>query len=410
MTQVKNLELLAPAGDWEKLKIAVLYGADAVYLGGRQFSLRAGAGNFNDQDMLEGIQFAHCHGVKVYVAVNVFAHNDDLAKLPAYLEFLAKAGADAVIASDPGIIATVLEAQPGLPVHLSTQANTTNWASAALWKRLGLQRIVLARELSWLEMKEIGERVDIELEAFVHGAMCMSYSGRCLLSNFLTGRDANRGDCAQSCRWRYHLVEEKRPGQYFPVEEDSRGTYFMSSKDLCLLPYIPKLADAGVTSLKIEGRMKSIHYLATVVKTYRQALDSFMQNPSAYQVEPGWLDEITKVSHREYTTGFFLGDQGKTATVEPEQSSYTRRVSFVGLVLGQDEQNGRTVVEQRNNFRAGEGLEVLTPRGDNFYVEGYKIFDKQTGEPMEAAPHPQQIIHLSLEQKLPPMSMLRRIL
>ncbi len=406
---MKPLELLAPAGDLEKLKIAVLYGADAVYLGGRQFSLRAGAGNFSEKEMLEGIEFAHSHGVKVYVAVNIFAHNQDLEGLPGYLESLVQAGADAVIASDPGVIAEILRLQPGLPVHLSTQANTTNWASAAFWQKAGLRRIVLARELSRQEIKEIAGRVDVELEAFVHGAMCMSYSGRCLLSNFLTGRDANQGDCAQSCRWRYHLVEEKRPGQYFPVEEDARGTYFMSSKDLCLLPYIPELVDAGVSSFKIEGRMKSIHYLATVVKTYRQALDSYLQNPAAYKVEPQWLDEITKVSHREYTTGFFLGDQGETATVEPDQSSYTRRTSFVGLVLGK-EPGGRVVVEQRNHFKAGESLEVLTPQGENFTIEVSAIYNGATGEAMEAAPHPQQVVHLEVDRGLPVLSMLRRIL
>ncbi|AEF95054.1 peptidase U32 [Desulfotomaculum nigrificans CO-1-SRB] len=406
---MKKLELLAPAGDLEKLKIAVLYGADAVYLGGRQFSLRAGAGNFDDNEMLEGIKFAHSRNVKVYVAINIYAHNPDLEKLPSYLEFLARAGVDAVIASDPGVIDMTLRLQPGLPIHLSTQANTTNWASAAFWQRLGLQRVVLARELSLAEIKEIGARVDVELEAFVHGAMCMSYSGRCLLSNFLTGRDANRGDCAQSCRWRYYLVEEKRPGQYFPVEEDSRGTYFMSSKDLCLLDYIPQLAAAGVTSFKIEGRMKSIHYLATVVKIYRQALDSYLKNPAAYTVKPEWMDEITKVSHREYTTGFLLGDQGRTATVEPGQSSYTRRASFVGLVLGQDEATGRLVVEQRNNFKVGEELEALTPTGDNRQVKVQAIFDGETGEPMDVAPHPQQILQLSVDHPLPPMAMLRRI-
>jgi len=406
---LSSLELLAPAGDLEKLKIAVLYGADAVYLGGRQFSLRAGAANFDDKNMLEGITFAHRHNVKVYVAVNIYAHNPDLETLPAYLQFIARAGADGVIASDPGVIDMILKLQPDLPIHLSTQANTTNWASAAFWKRLGVQRIVLARELSLEEIKEIGSRVDIELEAFVHGAMCMAYSGRCLLSNFMTGRDANRGDCAQSCRWRYHLVEEKRPGQYFPVEEDARGTYFMSSKDLCLLEYLPQLAQAGVTSFKIEGRMKSIHYLATVVKTYRQAIDSYLKNPAGYQALPQWMEEIRKVSHREYTTGFLLGDQGKTATVEPAQSTYTRLAAFVGLVLGYNEETGRIIVEQRNNFKAGESLEVLVPRGDNRTLTVAAIYDGETGEQMEVAPHPQQIVELPVDEPVPPMSMLRRI-
>ncbi|AQS58390.1 peptidase U32 family protein [Desulforamulus ferrireducens] len=406
---MRNLELLAPAGDLEKLRIAVLYGADAVYLGGRQFSLRAGAGNFDDQELLAGIDFAHRHNVKVYVAVNIYAHNQDLDKLPDYLDFIAQAGADAVIASDPGVIDMVLRLQPKLAVHLSTQANTTNWASAAFWQRLGVQRIVLARELSLPEIKGIGERVDIELESFVHGAMCMSYSGRCLLSNFMTGRDANRGDCAQSCRWRYHLVEEKRPGQYFPVEEDERGTYFMSSKDLCLLEYIPQLAEAGISSFKIEGRMKSIHYLATVVKVYRQALDAYLTNPQGYSVKPEWLAEIKKVSHREYTTGFLLGDQGQTATVERNANSYTRLAAFVGLVQNYDQETGRIIVEQRNNFRLGETLEVLTAKGDNLTITINEMYDGVTGEPIEVAPHPQQIVQITVQQPIPPMSMLRRL-
>lgn len=405
---MSSLELLAPAGDLEKLKIAVLYGADAVYLGGQQFSLRAGAGNFDRKELLEGINFAHKNHVKVYVAINIYAHNEDLDSLPEYLDFLAQAGADGVIASDPGIIDTVKRMQPCLPIHLSTQANTTNWASAAFWRRIGLQRVVLARELSLQEIKGISRKVNIELEAFVHGAMCMSYSGRCLLSNYLTGRDANSGDCAQSCRWRYHLVEEKRPGQYFPVEEDARGTYFMSSKDLCLLEYIPDLVQAGVTSFKIEGRMKSIHYLATIVKIYRQAINAYLSNPEEFRAKPQWLDEITKVSHREYTTGFLLGDGGRTATVEPGQSSYTRRASFVGLVLSGERQEGRILVEQRNNFKTGDLLEVLTPREFNQTLLVTGIFDGETGQKMEVAPHPQQIIHLTSDIDIPNMSMLRR--
>ncbi|GAB6182035.1 U32 family peptidase [Desulfotomaculum defluvii] len=406
---MRRIELLAPAGDLEKLKIAVLYGADAVYLGGQQFSLRAGAANFNNEDLVKGVQFAHQHNVKVYVAANIFAHNSDLTDLPEYLQFLVAAGVDGVIVSDPGIIDTIMQLQIKLPIHLSTQANTTNWASAAFWKRLGIERIVLARELSLQEIKEIRQRVDIELEAFIHGAMCMSYSGRCLLSNYMTGRDANRGDCAQSCRWKYHLVEEKRPGQYFPVEEDERGTYFMSSKDLCLMEYIPQMVEAGVTSFKIEGRMKSIHYLATVVKAYRQALDTFIKNPAAYQIKEQWLDEIRKVSHREYTTGFLLGDQGRTATVEPGQKSYTRLAAFVGLVLSYNQESQRIIVEQRNNFKVGDKLEIMTPSGENKSLRVTAMFDGETGEPLEVAPHPQQIVELSVQQRVEPMSMLRRI-
>lgn len=405
--QARNkLELVAPAGNPEKLKIAVLYGADAVYLGGREFSLRAEAGNFNEEEMQEGIRFAHEHGVKAYIAVNVFARNRDIEKLPAYLELLAGTGADGVIASDPGIIALIREKIPHLPVHISTQANTTNWLSARFWEHQGVKRIVLARELSLKEIREIASRVNAELEAFVHGAMCMAYSGRCLLSSVLTGRDANQGDCAQPCRWKYYLLEEKRPGQYFPVEEDQRGSYILSSRDLCLIDYIPNLAEAGVTAFKIEGRMKSIHYLATAVKVYRQAIDSFIKNPSAYRVLPEWLEELSKISTRDYTTGFLSG-QEKVA--ETGVRHIPSPCTFVGLVLGYDSERNIAIVEQRNNFKAGERLEVLTPRGENARICIKAIYDRETGEEIKAAPHPRQTVLIPIGMEIPPMSMLRRI-
>lgn len=408
MIKMIKPELLAPAGDMEKLKVAVIYGADAVYLGGQQFSLRAGATNFDRQELQAGIAFAHSHGVKIYVTANVFAHNQDLDNLAEYFRFLAESGADAVIASDPGVISILQEAAPDLPVHLSTQANTTNWASARFWQTLGVRRIVLARELALDEINQIHKRVAIELEAFVHGAMCMSYSGRCLLSNFMTGRDANRGDCAQACRWRYALMEEKRPGQYFPVEEDSRGTYFMSSKDLCLIHYLPQLVQAGVSSLKIEGRMKSIHYVGTLVKAYRAAIDTYVQDPEHYQVQPTWWQEINKVSHRDYTTGFLLGRPGEEGQLAGSDKSYQRPVSFVGLVRGHQSQTGLTEVEQRNNFKVGDRLEVLCPRGDNFISTVTRMFDHQ-GQPLTIAPHPQQTVYLPLGRVLEPMTMLRKI-
>jgi putative protease len=275
-------ELLAPAGDLEKLKIAILYGADAVYLGGRHFGLRAGAGNFAPDELTAGVDFAHTNGAKVYVTVNIFAHNRDLELLPGYLASLVDAGVDGVIVSDPGVLDLVRTGFPQLPVHLSTQANTTNWAAARFWSRQGVSRIILARELSLAEIKEISSKVEADLEIFVHGAMCMAYSGRCLLSNYLTGRDANRGDCAQSCRWQYTLMEEKRPGECFPVEEDERGTYILSSRDLCLIEHIPELMEAGIKSFKIEGRMKSANYVASVVKAYRAALDAYQHDPHNY--------------------------------------------------------------------------------------------------------------------------------
>lgn len=404
---MKKPELLAPAGNLEKLKAAVIYGADAVYLGGKQFSLRAGAGNFEREELAAGLEFAHRYGAKVYVAVNIYAHNPDLDALPAYFNRLYEMGVDGVIVSDPGVISIVRQTTPDLPIHLSTQANTTNWLSARFWQGQGVKRIVLARELSLEEIKQIASRVDIELEIFVHGAMCMAYSGRCLLSNFLTGRDANRGDCAQPCRWRYYLMEEKRPGQYFPLEEDNRGTYFMSSRDLCLIEYLPQLIDAGVTSLKIEGRMKSLHYVATVVKSYRQAIDRYFANPDAYTFDQSLLDEISKVSHRDYTTGFIFGRPGIEAQSD-KSSQYRRDYRFVGVVKGYDHLSKTADVEQRNNFAVGDTIEVLQPKGENFIFTVKEIYDAE-GNPQPSAPHPQQQLKIPLPQPALKWSMLRQI-
>lgn len=401
-------ELLAPAGNLEKLKTAVVYGADAVYAGGKEFSLRAGAGNFDREDIIEGVQFAHARKKAVYIAVNVFARNQDFEKLPEYLRFLSKAGVDGIIISDPGMLALARDIIPEMPVHLSTQANTTNLASARFWERLGVHRVVLARELSLFEIREIAAGTQAELEVFVHGAMCISYSGRCLLSNYFTGRDANRGDCAQSCRWRYYLMEEKRPGQYFPVEEDERGSYILSSRELCLIEHLPLLIDAGVRSFKIEGRNKSIHYVATVTKAYREALDAYfasIDKPKGYQFNPEWLKEIGKVSNREYTTGFLFGHPG------PEGQNYggelyRRPYSFVGVVRDCSE-NGVAVVEQRNKFVRGEQVEIFTPRGKGFMQKIQDMYDEE-GREIEAAPHPRQLVKMHLKQPVPPYSILRR--
>lgn len=398
-------ELLAPAGDLEKLKAAVIYGADAVYLGGKQFSLRAGAANFDRETLATGVEYAHRHGAKVYVAVNIFAHNDDLTELPEYVKFLEQVGVDAVIASDPGVISIIRSISPNLAIHLSTQANSTNWASVQFWQQQGVSRVVLARELSLKEITTIAQKVPIELEVFVHGAMCMAYSGRCLLSNYLTGRDANRGDCAQACRWKYSLMEEKRPGQYFPVLEDERGTYFMSSRDLSLIEYIPLLIQAGVSSFKIEGRMKSVHYVATVVKCYRQAIDQFLADPDNYQFNPQWLKEIAKVSHREYTTGFLFGQPGREAQ-SPNANHDTRNYRFVGLVRSY--QSGMATVEQRNNFAVGDQVEVMQPQGDNFVMTVKEIWNEE-GERVPNAPHPQQILHIPMPQPVESWSMIRQI-
>lgn len=397
-------EILAPAGNPEKLKIAVIYGADAVYLGGEQYSLRAAAGNFSLPEMAEGIAFAHRYGCKVYVAVNIFAHNRDLAGLPAYLKELAALQVDGLIISDPGVLALARETVPEVPIHLSTQANTTNWASVRFWQKQGVKRIVLARELSLEEIKEIRQKTQMELEAFVHGAMCMAYSGRCLLSSYLTGRSANRGACTHPCRWRYRLVEETRPGQYMPITEDERGTYILSTRDLCMISHIPELVQAGLDSWKIEGRMKSIHYVATVVKTYREALDLYWEDPERYRFREEWLSELQKVSDRGFTTGFYFRPP-HLEEKEPGQRP-SPEVQFVGLVL--DHQfPGPALVEQRNRFGPGDWLEVLQPQGELIAFRLEKLYD-ESGAPIESAPHAQQKVYIEAPGQLAPYSILRR--
>ncbi len=400
-------ELLAPAGDMEKLRAAVIYGADAVYLGGKRFGLRMGAENFDIGEIAEAVDFTHTRGVRLYVTVNIFAHNRDLDGLPEYLYHLRETGIDGIIVADPGVFAVASREVPDLPVHISTQANVTNRESAALWERLGARRLVLARELSLEEIDTIRKSVTLELEVFVHGAMCISYSGRCLLSNYMTGRDANLGDCAQACRWRYALQEEKRPGQFFPVAEDGRGTYILSSRDLCLLDHIPGLIRAGVCSFKIEGRVKGVHYVATVVKVYREAIDRYLDNPSGYKTDPAWLEELGKVSNRDYTTGFISGGPD-TAGQGHVEKIYRRPYSFVGIVVDYNPTTGMAEIQQRNRFGAGETLEVLAPPGEpGGTIRVEKMFDGE-GSPIELAPHPCQTVMLPVPYPLSPHSMLRR--
>ena len=402
---MKKPELLAPAGTMEKLQMALAYGADAAYLGGTQFGLRAFGGNFTNEEIRAAVQLAHGMGRKVYVTVNVFPHNDDLVALPDYLRFLAEAGVDAVLVADLGVFMCAREVAPALPVHISTQANNVNWRTVRAWQELGAARVVLARELSREEIREIRWQTDVELELFVHGAMCISYSGRCLLSSYFTGRDANRGGCAQSCRWQYALVEESRPGEYYPVAEDERGTYIMNSKDLCLLPYLDEVAASGIDSLKIEGRMKSVHYVASVVKAYRMALDAACAG-TPYEVREEWIEELGKVSHRAYTTGFFLGK-----TTEADQiygsSSYEQTSDFVGLVRAYDAESGLATVEQRNNMKLGQEIEIFQPRGASFRQELREMWDAD-GQPITAAPHPQQIVRIRMTQAVEENSILRR--
>lgn len=404
---LKAPELLAPAGSLEKLKVAVLYGADAVYLGGASFGLREGADNFTIEEIEEGVEFAHSRGVKVYVTVNIIPHNRDLVELPAYLRELQRLKVDALIVSDPGIIEIVKETIPNMEIHLSTQANAVNWRSVRFWHEQGVARVVLARELSLEEIRETREKVPgVGLEVFVHGAMCISYSGRCLLSNYMTGRSANLGQCAQSCRWQYHLMEEKRPGEYYPIIEDERGTYIFNSKDLCVIEHLPELIAAGLDSFKIEGRMKSVHYAATVTTIYRQAIDNYMRAPEHYQFNPEWLEELKSVSHRHYTTGFYFGKPG-AAEHNYDSSAYVRNYDFMGFVLEYLPEEREAIVEVRSKFFKGDTMEIFGPATPPFKIELSYIKDEE-GQEIEAAPHPHQIIRIPIDRPVDKYDMVRR--
>ncbi|MBB6214788.1 putative protease [Anaerosolibacter carboniphilus] len=405
---MQKVELLAPAGDLEKLKIAFIYGADAVYIGGQTFGLRASARNFSFEDMEEGIKFAHERGKKVYVTLNIIPHNEDLQELPGYLQQLSSLGIDALILSDPGTLMYVKQYAPDLEVHLSTQANNTNFMSARFWYEQGIRRIILARELSFQEIKEIRNNIpeDLELEAFVHGAMCISYSGRCLLSNYMVNRDANRGECAHPCRWKYYLVEEKRPGEYMPVFEDEKGTYFFNSKDLCMIQYIPELIDSGLSSLKIEGRMKSVYYVANIVRVYREAIDQYYKMGTSYQYNPEWLEEIKKASHRDFTTGFYVDKPGPQEQIYGT-SAYVREYDFVGLVIDYDEKTQIAVIEQRNRIFLGDELEIIGPDMKIFTQIVGQMWN-QNNEAIDVAPHAQQIIKMKMEKPVKKFDILRK--
>lgn len=395
---MKRPEILAPAGSLEKLKTAIDFGADAVYLGGSKLNLRAFADNFTNEEIVEGVKYAHDRGRKVYVVVNVFPHNGDLVGVEDYLLKLQECNVDAILASDPSIIAIAKEVVPDMEIHLSTQANNVNWRSAKFWHDMGVKRIVLARELSLKEIKEIREKLpeSCDLEAFVHGAMCMSYSGRCLLSNYMTGRDSNRGACSQACRYKYYLVEEKRPGEYFQVIEDDKGTYIMNSKDLCMIQDIDKVIEAGVYSLKIEGRMKSAYYVAAVVKAYRQAVDAYLKDPKNYKFDEKWMHSLLKVSHRSYHTGFYFGEKDRQIY---EDSSYIRNADIVGIVKEYDEESKTALVEQRNKVFDGDEVEILRPEGDIFSV---KLLDmrENNGKKIDSAPRAQMLFRVKVDKPL----------
>jgi len=405
---LRNIELLAPAGDLEKLKMAIIYGADAVYLGGEAFGMRKASKNFTLEDIEEGVRFAHERGKKVYVTLNIVPHDKDMEGLEDYAMDLQRIGVDAFIVSDPGMFTVIKRTTPDMEIHISTQASVTNYETIMFWYNLGVRRIVLARELSFEEIEGITKKLpeDLDIEAFVHGAMCMSYSGRCLISNYMTGRDANMGDCAQPCRYKYHVVEEKRPGEYFPIEEHEEGTFLFNSKDLCMIEHLPQVIDSGIMSLKIEGRVKSSYYVATVIRSYRMALDAYLKDPENYQYNPAWLDEIRKVSHRDFTTGFFFKKPGREDHVYTH-SSYIRGYDFVGMVLDYDREAGIATVEQRNRMFLGDEIEIFGPGKDYFVQKIQEMWD-DVGNEIEVAPHPQQIIKIKTDHEVQRFDLMRK--
>ena len=404
----RHPELLIPASSLEVLKIAVIYGADAVYIGGEVFGLRAKAKNFSMEDMAEGIQFAHEHGVKVYVTANILAHNGDLEGVREYFTQLKEIKPDALIISDPGIYTIAKEICPEIERHISTQANNTNYGTYQFWWNQGAKRVVTARELSLNEIAEIRKNIpdEMEIETFVHGAMCISYSGRCLLSNYFTGRDANQGACTHPCRWKYAVVEEKRPGEYLPVYENERGTYIFNSKDLCMIEHIPELIEAGIDSFKIEGRMKTALYVATVARTYRKAIDDYLISSEKYKENMDWyLEQISNCTYRQFTTGFFFGKPSEESQIY-DNNTYIKEYTYLGIV-GERNEEGLYRIEQRNKFSVGEQIEVMKPDGRNIPVTVKRIVNED-GNEMESAPHPKQVLYIDLGQELEMYDILRR--
>lgn len=405
---MKKPELLVPASSLEVLKIAVIFGADAVYIGGEAFGLRAKAKNFSMEEMKEGILFAHERGVKVYVTVNILAHNNDLEGVKEYLYELKELEPDGFIIADPGIFVYAGEICPKIERHISTQANNTNYETFLFWYRLGAKRVVTARELSLKEIREIRRHIpeDMEIETFVHGAMCISYSGRCLLSSFLAGRDANRGACTHPCRWKYSLVEEQRPGEYMPVFENERGTYIFNSKDLCMISHMDDLMESGINSFKIEGRMKTALYVATVARTYRKAIDDYAESPEKYRQNMKWYeDQISNCTYRQFTTGFFYGKPDENTQIY-DNNTYVKEYTYLGYVEERDPR-GYARITQRNKFTVGEQIEIMKPDGRNIPVTVNAIFDED-GNSVESAPHPQQRLFVDLGSEIEKYDLLRR--
>ena len=405
---MRKIELLIPAGSLDILKTAVIYGADAVYLGGEAFGLRAKAKNFTNEEIGQGIRFAHARGVRVYITANILAHNEDLAAARQYFEELREYGPDALIISDPGIFAIARQVMPDTDIHISTQANNTNYGTYRFWHDLGAKRVVSARELSLKEIRQIRDNIpkDMEIESFVHGAMCISYSGRCLLSSFLAGRDANRGACTHTCRWSYGRMEETRPGEYMPVFENERGTFIFNSKDLCMIEHIPEMIEAGIDSFKVEGRMKTALYVAVVARAYRRAIDDYREDPGKYQANLSWYrQEIDKCTNRQFTTGFYFGKPDESAQIYGS-STYQKNYTYLGTVEQVDNE-GKARIEQKNKFVAGEEIEVMKPDGRNILARVLGITDEE-GNPLESAPHARQVLWVDLGIRLEPYDILRR--
>ena len=400
-------ELLAPGGSLEKLKCAIMYGADAVYIGGECFSLRVAAENFSTEDIKEGLSFAHERGKKVYLTANIIPHNKDIDEFERYIGEVKDFGFDGILVSDPGMLDIVREKAPDLPIHISTQANNVNYRSALFWKNQGASRVVLAREMTLEEIKEIKEKTDgLEIEAFIHGAMCISYSGRCLLSNYMTGRDSNQGACAHPCRWNYSLVEQTRPGEYFDITENERGSFIFNSKDLCMIEHIPELIKSGITSLKIEGRVKTPFYVATVVGAYRREIDRYCADPENYVFNEAEYEELCKVSHRPYTTGFYFGKPDENSQVYTS-SSYIRDYDLIGIVKSYDAENGIATITQRNRFFKGDEIEIIQPMKP-FFVQTVDSMCDENGNGIEVANHAEQIVKFKTAQPVCKGAMLRK--
>lgn len=400
-------ELLIPASSLEVLKTAVRFGADAVYIGGEAFGLRAKAKNFSAEEMKQGIDFAHAHGVRVHVTANILAHNDDLEGARAYFYELKEMRPDALIIADPGMFTLAKEICPEIDIHVSTQANNTNYGTYLFWHQLGAKRVVSARELSLKEIKEIREKIpeDMEIESFIHGAMCISYSGRCLLSSYFTGRDANQGACTHPCRWKYAVVEEKRPGEYLPVYENERGTYLFNSKDLCMIEHIPEMIDAGIDSFKIEGRMKTALYVATVARTYRKAIDDYLESEEKYRGNMDWYRaEIAKCTYRKFTTGFYFGKPDENTQIY-DNNTYVSEYVYLGLAE-EISKDGLVRIEQKNKFCVGDQIEIMKPDGRNISVQ-VRSLTTQDGEAVESAPHSKQVLWVGLSEQAEKYDLLR---